>query len=189
MRPRSILLLAALLTLAFGLVGCGSEIEETPAEETPAATEEPAAEEETLAVELYFPGGGTRLYGETRELALREEVAEQAQLIVEALIAGPKSEGLVPPLPQGVSLGGVYKTQPDELTIDLLSAEGEPPPSTGSLREMLMVYSLINSLALNLEGIDRVSILWNDRQPTTFAGHLDTTHSLGANAELVARLP
>lgn len=145
------------------------------------------ADDETVAIDLYFPGEGGRLYLESRQRPAGNEVAERAGAIVTELINGPQRGSLQAPLPAGVGLGAVYLMEEGELVVDLVSAQGAPP-STGSLREMLTVYSLVNSLLLNLEGAERATLLWNGRQRLTFAGHLDTTRPLVPNTDLVARL-
>jgi hypothetical protein len=38
-----------------------------------------------------------------------------------------------------------------------------------------------------VEEADRVVLLWNGRQASTFAGHVDTTRPLGPAADLIAR--
>ena len=52
---------------------------------------------------------------------------------------------------------------------------------------MLTVYSLVNTVLLNFEQLDRVVLLWNGRQLRTFAGHVDTMRPLAANPDLIAR--
>lgn len=143
--------------------------------------------------QLYFPGADERLHAETRELAPRPEPTENVTQLVEALLAGPSDEGLWPPLPEGVTLGRAYlvadmEEAVDDVTVvlDLVTADGVRP-STGSMNELLMLYSLVNTVLLNVEEADRVVLLWNGRQSNTFAGHVDTTRPLGPAADLIAR--
>ena len=68
---------------------------------------------------------------------------------------------------------------------DLRSAERELPPASGSLAERATVYSLVNTLLLNVEGTRAVTLLWNGVQRESFAGHLDTTRPLSADTSLV----
>ncbi len=41
-------------------------------------------------------------------------------------------------------------------------------------------------MVLNVEGAERLVLLWNGRQPNTFAGHIDTTRPLRVHAELIS---
>ena len=56
-------------------------------------------------------------------------------------------------------------------------------PAMGLTEELLAVYSLVNSLTANNLGIDRVVLMWNGEQRSTFAGHVDTTRPLMADLE------
>lgn len=158
-------------------------------------------ETETSPGELFFPGSGGRLYGEQRELPVGTP-AQRARVLVDALLAGPTNDdsGLRSPLPAGTRLETVYlmgttavlDLRPAEADED--SAEGPPTPaearrrqlSYGSKQELLSLYSLVNTVALGVEGVDSVQLLWDGRQPKTFAGHVDTTRALAADSSLVA---
>ena len=56
-------------------------------------------------------------------------------------------------------------------------------PAMGLTEELLAVYSLVNSLTANNLGVDRVVLMWNGEQRSTFAGHVDTTRPLMADLE------
>jgi spore germination protein GerM len=184
--------LAALLVLAVAVTflvwrrGAVEEQQETSAEEvSPVAEGSPAAA--SIVAELYFPDGGEWLHAERREVPASDRAEAQIATLVETLIAGPRSAGLVSPLPESVAVRTVYKLD-GEVVLDLESPDAAPPPS-GSQREMLTVYSLVNTVLLNTEDADRLVLLWNGQQPETFAGHLDTARPLSANRGLIARDP
>ena len=71
--------------------------------------------------------------------------------------------------------------------IDLTPPEDAGALAWGSKREILAVYSLVDSIVFNFPEVEAVILLWNGRQQTTFAGHLDTTHPLVADSRLVAQ--
>ena len=152
-----------------------------------AAAEAGAAEADGVVADLYFPGRGGWLHAERREVPASDQAEAQIAALVTALIAGPDAAGLQPPLPESVTVESVYLMD-GEVVLDLASPEDRPPPS-GSEREMLTVYSLVNTVLLNTEGAERLVLLWNGRQPMTFAGHLNTARPLEANRGLVAREP
>ncbi len=166
------------------------------------------AEIPPVPVQLFFPGEGGRLYAETRALPLQGDAATQVTALMEALLQGPESISLRPPLGEGASLRRVYlmgaepvvaedgqalgeATTPASLAgrtvvLDFATEAGMPPRTTGSQRERLMFYSLVNTVLMNFEGGRGVLVLWNGQQQVTFGGHLDTGRPLLANSSLVA---
>jgi len=135
---------------------------------------------------LYFPGEGGYLHPEERELAVPADPRGRARAIVLALLDGPRTGGLYPPFPEGVGLLDLYLAADGTAFVDLGAEDRQDPPSGGSLAEMMMVYSVVDSLALNLPEVDRVSLLWNGLQRETFSGHLDTSVPLAPAEDLVA---
>jgi spore germination protein GerM len=180
--------LAGLVAVVFWQLG-GSE--ETAAEQpgTEPAAPEVDAEAEAWTPDLYFPGDGERLHAERRELPPAGGVEERITALVEALLAGPSGAGLQAPLPEGVHLRKVYLAENGLAYLDFQSPDGAPPPASGSLREILTIYSLVDTVLLNFEQLDRVVLLWNGRQLQTFAGHVDTMRPLAAEADLIAAAP
>ncbi len=142
---------------------------------------------ETWTAQLYYPGSSGWLHAEAREVPLSDEVIVNISNAVAALLAGPQGTSLRPPLPDGVGLRKVYLGAESTVYLDLETTDGSPPPATGSSREMLTIYSLVNTVLLNFEELDRLVLLWNGRQLSTFAGHLDTRRPLVANLDLIAQ--
>ncbi len=151
-----------------------------------ATTGEDATAGETLAVDLFFPGAGGWLLTERREVPARAESADRITAVVESLLAGPTGNGMRAPLPDGASVRKVYLAENSLAFLDFESPESTPPAS-GSLREMLTVYSLVNTVLLNFEELNGVVLLWNGRQLKTFAGHVDTMRPLAAKSDLIAQ--
>ncbi|HEX2162411.1 MAG TPA: GerMN domain-containing protein, partial [Thermoanaerobaculia bacterium] len=140
-----------------------------------------------LAVTLYFPGPGTALAAETRELAVPEDAERQLVALAHALLAGPESPRLAAPLPPGVEVRSIHLGDEGIAYVDLVAPEGQAPPAGGSTEELLRVYSLVNTLALNVSAVEAVVLLWNGEQRATWSGHLDTSRPLAADPSLVAR--
>jgi len=149
---------------------------------------EPVAEEaaEPVVVDLFFPGQDGLLYPDPREMPPAADTEKAVTQVVEALLLGPEDAGLYPLFPTGVTLGRVHVMDGSTVFVDLESADGSPPPPTGSLDELVTVYGLVDSIVLNVEAAERVVLLWNGRQPNTFAGHVDTTRPLFARPELIS---
>lgn len=175
------LAILALATLGLLALGCRSHPKPPPPKTatTPAA---PAQEQ----VELYFPGGDGHLYPEPREIQAGLQIEERATEILRQLLLGPKTPGLFAPLPGNVTVAWVRVDDQQIAYVDLTTPHGEPPPASGSQRELSTVYSLVDSLLLNTPSLHSVALLWNERQRETFSGHVDTTRPLLADRSYLA---
>jgi len=144
---------------------------------------------EEEVVTLFFPGVERNLEEEERKITAKLFPEEKARRILQELVAGPQKEELYSPLPSEVEVRGAYAGREKILYVDLHRPENGPPPAAGSLKERLMVYSLVNSIVANVDGVERVALLWNGNQPASLSGHLDTGKPLPANPGLVAENP
>lgn len=183
--PAPILVLT-LGALALLLAGCPESDETAGPDDAPDSTTSPIARDPTAA-DLYFPTASGFLGVERRAMDLTGEPDAQVRLLVEALLAGPEQEGHDRVFAAGVTLADVFVAEDGTAYVDLASPEAQEPPSTGSMHEMQIVYSLVDTVALNVPGVERVALLWNGRQRQTFAGHLDTSVPLAPQVELVSR--
>ncbi len=171
-----------------------------------------AAPTERHAFDLYFPASGGGLRSERRELQVSEAPKDRIRKVLEALLAGPAGApaaaqrpsspaaasaaatappapspaGLVRPFPPEVKLGSVELSADGTAFVDLRWPEHEDPPESGSTEEIQRVYSLVDSLALNVPQVNRVVLLWNGTQRITFSGHLDTSRPLLPDRTLLA---
>lgn len=146
-----------------------------------------AAVGEPVRFDLYFPAG-TGLGAEPREIEVPPGPKARAARVVAALLEGPRTAGLARPFPEGVELGGVQLTETGTAYVDLRWADHDDPPPGGSTEEMQRVYSVVNSVVLNIPQVEDVVILWNGLQRTTFSGHLDTSRPLLPNRGMVVAL-
>jgi spore germination protein GerM len=164
---------------------------------------------ERHAFDLYFPASGGGLRSERRELQVSEAPKDRIRKVLEALLAGPAAApaaaprpsstgaaaaaepgaspaGLVRPFPPEVKLGSVELSADGIAFVDLRWPDREDPPESGSTEEIQRVYSLVDSLALNVPQVNRVVLLWNGTQRITFSGHLDTSRPLLPDRTLLA---
>ena len=138
-------------------------------------------------VHLYFPGHDGLLYPESRELEVTEDPQNRLRALVAGVLSGPHDSALVPALPADVQAQTVYLAPDGVAYVDLHSAGRSLPPPSGSQAEMATVYSLVDSIGLNLTEAKRVALLWNGTQLESFSGHLDTRHPLAPDTSLLAR--
>ncbi len=135
-------------------------------------------------VTLYFSNrGGTGLSGEKRDVIAGEDPAILAASIVEALFRGPTGE-LVAMLPQELKVHTVFLDRSGVAYIEF-DASLSSLLGGGTWKEVLTVYSLVNSLVLNVEEISSVQILMDGAEAETLAGHVDCRRPFSAKTELI----
>ena len=194
-RSASIALIGGALTLIVVVVlVLRSDTASSPEAQPPATTETlPSVEPgEGIVARLYFPGQHERLHEVERELPLEGPLEDRARVLLLALLEGPEAAGaepsdeLSPALPDGAGIRHVFRPEPALLLVDLEPPEDPQALAMGSRQELLAVYSLVNTLVLNLDGIERVGLLLGGVQGATFAGHVDTSLPLVANRRLIS---
>jgi spore germination protein GerM len=142
----------------------------------------PAAQ--TTLVNLYFSDKDNEfLIAEERTLSHPDNPAFFARSIVEALIKGPQ-RGLVRTIPEKTAIRAIYVTQEGICYVDLTASIADLHPG-GIKSELLTIYSIANSLVLNVPGIETVKILVNGNETATLAGHIDLQAPLKANMLLI----
>ena len=146
-------------------------------ETLPGATPVPSGPTEKATVSLLFPGPDGFLHAESREVALPLTADGRVATVVAALLAGPRTQGLVAPLPAGVTVADAFVDAQGVAYVDLAAKETAPPAS-GSDLELLRVYSFVDSVLANEPRARSVVLLWNGTQRITFAGHVDTSAPL-----------
>ena len=106
-----------------------------------------------------------------------------ARVIVEALINGPQGD-LLQTMPPGTQLNAIYVTPESVCYLDL-SGEIRNNHPGGSITELLTIYSMVNSLILNVPEIERVKILIDGTEALTLAGHISLQFPAKANMLLI----
>lgn len=186
-RKLTIILLAVLVSLIAIVVGWYLGLEPEP--ELPVEVEqplEPVPEGTGVVVDLYFPGGGTRLRVEQREVPADPEPASRLNRLLQELTAGPESDELYSPLAEAMSIGWTHLDAENVAYVDLVYSGEASRPAWGSGQEMLSIYSIVNTVLLNIPEISGIVLLSNGQQRATFAGHVDTSRPLVANRDLIA---
>ena len=135
-------------------------------------------------VHLYFTDGDNFfLISEKRSLLHPDNSAEFGKIILDALIKGPQ-KGLVRTIPVGTAVRALYVTKDGTAFVDFTDAVKERHPG-GIESERITIYSIVNSLVLNIPDIDSVKILIEGCETTTLAGHIDLHSHFKANMLLV----
>lgn len=121
---------------------------------------------------LYFTSkDGQSLKAEERSLVRHNNAVEYARSIVDALIEGPRSD-LLPTLPEETKVLSLYVTEDGVAFVDFDRIIREKHPG-GSLSELFTVFSIVNSISLNVPEVEATKILIEGREVKTLAGHID----------------
>jgi len=122
------------------------------------------------------------LVKEFRKITSLPQPEHKAVALVKELIAGPKARG-VRTLPPEVKLRAITRDG-DVLTVDLSQDLISRHPG-GSTSEMMTVFSLVNTLTMNIPEIRRVKLLVEGRPVDTIAGHIDCKDPIAPQPGLV----
>jgi spore germination protein GerM len=141
---------------------------------------------EKKEVLLYFSDSeGEYLIAEKRPILKKNEVKEEAKETILELIKGPK-EKLIPTLPPRTKLLTLQINDAGVAKVNFSSALSKDHPG-GSSAEMMTVYSIVNSLALNFPQIKRVQILIDGKSIETITGHLSLRQPISPKPDLIKR--
>ena len=183
---RPIVIGILLFVVAFGIVFYFVRHRPAPEEPSEVASSPGAprpTDQRRINVKLYFnmPGAAI-LEAEERSIPYHETLSAQAKEVIQALIAGPKGK-LAPTIPEGVRLLDVLLSQDGIAYVDL-SGEIVSNHQGGTTGEMATVYSIVNTLTINLPEIQGVQILVDDRPVETLKGHMDLSRPLKADLSM-----
>ncbi len=136
------------------------------------------------AAHLYFADRDNYyLMSEQRVVSHSGDSVDNARSIVEALIKGPQTS-LVRTIAADTELRAIYIIPDGVCYVDLSQAVGKDHPG-GCNSELLTIYSVVNSLILNVPEIKRVKLLIDGKEVQTLAGHIDLVFPLEANMLLI----
>ena len=97
---------------------------------------------------------------------------QRAEELLRALLRIYQQPGAPHPLSPAADIRAIYLVDPGAAVIDLNAAFADQHRS-GILSEQLTVNSLVETLAFNVPGIERVNILVEGKTRDTLAGHAD----------------
>jgi len=142
------------------------------------------AQSNKIAAHLYFANrNNSFLKSELRVVHYPHDPVEFGRIIVEALIKGPQN-GLIRTIPVGTDLSAIYIDPEKVCFVDLSEAVKKKHPG-GINSELLTIYSVVNSLILNVSEIKRVKILSDGNEAPTLAGHISLQFPFKAHMLLI----
>ena len=172
--PKLILFVIAVMTAILAGWWMAKHLADAPPPTPTGASEQEAPDQESgkRAVHIYFGDAqGRHLMAERRVVAPPVDDVALARLLIELLIQGPKKEGSRT-LPADARLRALHLTERGTAFIDFEEASfGSHPGGVGN--ELLSIYSVVNTLVLNVEKIRTVKFLIGGREAATLVDHVD----------------
>jgi hypothetical protein len=127
---------------------------------------------QSSTIRLYFADAqGERLVAEQRSVAAAVSLEERIEAAVKELLKGPRG-ALGRTIPQSVELKGV-RMEGDRVAWLNFSPSLVSAHPGGSTAELMTIYSIVNTVALNFSEVHKVGILVDGKSIDTLAGHLD----------------
>ena len=139
---------------------------------------------EKSVANLYFADkDNSYLIAESRVLLHAGDPVAMGKSIIQGLADGPQGE-LMPTIPKGTTFRAFFILEDGTAYIDMSETISDGHPG-GCESELLTLFSIVNSLVLNIEEITTVKILIGGREATTLAGHMDIRYPYKANMLMV----
>lgn len=180
--------LAALALLAWG-VNVGLQYLARPsAPDAPVTAAAPPAPTAHITATLFYGGRDGLLLQPVRlEVPLADGAVAQGRQIVRTLLQPPPAP-YISVIPAGTTLKAFYITPNGDAFVDLSSDITTKHPG-GTYAELLTVYSIVNTITTNLQGVQRVQLLVDGKEADSVAGHVDVRRPLERDLKLVRQEP
>jgi spore germination protein GerM len=139
-----------------------------------------AAEGKQKVVQLYFADPAKPyLTAENRLVIAPDDPVAFGKLLVRELLKG-SARGNLATIPRQTQLKAFFLLDGGTAVVDFSAPFRENFPG-GCRLEQLTLFSVVNTLALNVPGIDRVKILIDGAEAQTLAGHLTLEYPFTAD--------
>lgn len=168
------------------LARCGQK---GPVQATSSPAPPPPATVTSKPVKLFYEGDSLLLTARVENVALPEGDAAAIRPLLTALLA-PVPEGTEPkPIPPGIEIRATYLLPDGTAIVDLSGPLFASGWQTGSQAELMLAYSIVQTLASNLPSVRQVQLIVNGQPAETLGGHLSIEHPLRPNPRLVFQEP
>lgn len=142
-----------------------------------------AARAKTNAHLYFFDNKARSLRAEERAVEKHDDVIGRARTLIRELIEGPKGD-LVQTIPADTKLLALYVNDQGTAYVDFDRAVRDKHPG-GVLCETFTIFSIVNTLVLNIPEIEAVKIIVDGGEAETLAGHVDIRSPFRANLLLI----
>ena len=104
--------------------------------------------------------------------------------ILKELLAGPAGSALAPTFPIDTQLLALFISEDGRAWVDLGLRAGQLK-NVDTVSELLAIYSVVNSLTLNIPGVKQVKLLVNGSDVDTLGGHVSLKYFYKTNMLIV----
>lgn len=164
------------LFILFGIAGTAGPVSSADDPSEPVS--------EKKLVNIYFSDKSLAyLTAEDRVVSTSGDPVDLGKQIITELLQGPRSD-LMRTIPSGTRLNAFFVTADGTGYVDLSEAVTEQHPG-GCKSEILTIYSIVNSLVLNVDEVKTVKILIAGSEAWTLAGHIDIRFPFNAEMLLI----
>ena len=134
---------------------------------------------------LYFadPGKGV-LKALPKRFPSNLNAHELGQDILGALMAGPPNSDLASTFPLDTKVIALFISEEGRAWVDIGLRDGYLK-NMDTVSELLAIYSIVNSLALNIPGVKQVKLLVNGSDAKTLGGHVSLNYFYKPNMMIV----
>ena len=124
------------------------------------------------------------LKAEKHKIPFNTNTSKYGQELIVQLLKGPLNNEFMSPIPENTKLLSFYIDNNETAVLDFSAEIRENHPG-GSQAEILTIYSIVNTITLNIEEIKSVKILINGNESDTLAGHIALRFPLKENLTIV----
>lgn len=183
MRLRALAIGALIVPL---LAACGRK---GPVQATSSPAPPPPVAMTAKPVLLFYEDDALLLAPRVEKVTLPEGDSAAMRPLLAALLA-PSPQGSEPrPIPEGLEIRATYLLPDGTAIVDLGGPLLTAGWKTGSQAELMLAYSIVQTLASNLPSIRQVQLLVNGQPAETLAGHVSIERPLRPNPRFVRPQP
>jgi hypothetical protein len=135
---------------------------------------------------VFYEAPTLLLTGEKRSVALPENPAGALSVVVRELMKGSANPSLPPLFPTDTVVRAAFLLPDGTAFVDLGGPTLTQGWGTGTHRELMAIYSVVQTVTTNFAEAKKVRILINDEPAETLAGHISLAHALFPMPALVA---
>jgi spore germination protein GerM len=129
-------------------------------------------------VTLFFESSELLLVPETRTLQLPQNEAAALSTVLRELVKGSANASIPRLLPEDAVVRATYLLPDGTAIVDLGGPSLTDGWNTGSHGELMAIYSIVQTLAVNFPTVRRVRMVVNGQPAETLAGHIRIDRAL-----------